>query len=165
MEKVRESYIGIFISFKRDLRRSKNPEEFRAAVESFIDARQPVAMIRGKTISGLSKDAVKLWRKKIDSSVWGDAQDDKVEAALFRLGFFTSQFFSGGDFHKPSSSLASRFAKEIGQFTAMSDEELRALAPEIVPMLTLWIDEMVRSMEHSWLAVSKEFNELRLHYK
>ena len=166
MEKVRESYMAIFVSFRNDLRRCKNPKQFRAALEKFIDARDPVVLARGKVISGLSEDAVKIWRKKIDSSVWGHEQDDKIEAGLYRLAFYTGRFFSGGDLSRGgTSSLASRLSGEIRHFITMSDDELRALAPEAIPHLVMVINEMLKLMERTWLAASKEFNELRLHYK
>jgi hypothetical protein len=109
--------------------------------------------------------SIKIWRKKLDSSVWASAEDDDIESAMVRLVFYTNRFFSGGDVNRPLSSLASQFRQQIQEFTSMSDEQLRAMDPELIPNLVKMIDEMVRFMEFSWENASRAFNEIRLHYE
>jgi hypothetical protein len=165
MDKIRESYMGIFITFRKNLTSARNANGIRAAIEQFIIDREPVIEARAKVRSGFADQTSKIWQKKVRDCVWKANYDDEVETQLVRLVYYTNNFFLGTSPRQPMTSLASRLMKEIDVFRNMSDDDLRKISRDAIPLLTKVIDQMLSHMAMSWERASEAYHAIKLYYR
>lgn len=161
MDKIRESYMGIFETFRRNLKKARSPKEIRAAIEQFIEDREPVVLVRAKVRSGLTDRTLDIWWKKTHESIWAHEQDDEVREQLWSLIVHTHAFFEPG---RIGGSRASTLVHEIKKLEAMTDEDLRRITPKAVPLLIDAIDVMLRQMTIAWERASQAYQAIKLHY-
>jgi len=165
MEKIREDYIQVFISFRNGIKSAKSKEDIRKALDQFIKSRESIVLARAKVREALTQETIAQWNRKVEEFMWGDKFDESVEAELTKMIYYTRKFFYGEPPPEDdeSDTMASQFSAEIENLLRTKDLKTRIDEHNLM-LMQRTCDVLIQNMIQSWEEITKSFSRIKLYY-